>query len=393
MSRVDVGESREMDRCEVLTSFQLYYLIQKRFFFHSEDFLTTGGLEEMQQHFRTPNRLLPEDLTHGKTTVWKVEYVTNVVEVSRKYIEECVLTENNFRGFLAIVSPMLESDLDRATALVKTHSRLGGMAQELARSTIYECADELIVELLKPPIPPEESDRIKKHFESVDRNEQGYVCLNQFSDDVSLSGVEFDYYDLNGDGLMQLREFEALMCSEEYRNFGTIWRCVARTMDRKLVIVKQGKSIYDQSRMLPTLPELGRKLLMECFQTLDTEGRGLVSYDVINTRMKLIGTMIKKIDPEHNDVDFERFMHILCPDAYKVRPNKARLNRPRRANVLYDVAEVAHLTSNFVVEKMSSFATAVGVKGRKSRMEPKEDSADRAPRKSNFQNLLEEEDY
>mmetsp|Transcript_36733 Transcript_36733/g.88277 ORF Transcript_36733/g.88277 Transcript_36733/m.88277 type:complete len:796 (+) Transcript_36733:112-2499(+) len=322
--------TRRLPDVAVVNIFQVYYYLWKHKR-HSANDIMSEGVE-----YNSDNRIViqileyidrwrvPEDSL--KPAAWKSDFCRKVYRVVRDNIESCLLTEDGaLTRLLEIVSlaegcgsHVPQSDMASYHKFLKEHPAVSGQYEELRTSSVLGSADPLVVELLKPPINPQDLQPIREYFQALDTDGSGAISLEELQQDPSFQDIDFHAFDLNNNGELEFDEFVAMCCPSGCRNIRTIWMALRNKIEKRLALIRGGSIGMAHTVLLPSLPHAGVRLLEELYYLLDADGNGHLEYDEMEQQYAGVAQLLREIDPKHDFLDLQRFLVLTCPDGYKI---------------------------------------------------------------------------
>lgn len=343
------NQNSRASNLDIIISFQLYYILQRKWRFKSHEFIDNRQYAEteiMAQMSDDSNVTTDEKLS-SEGCFYKMKTVQAMLSNVYEDIEGCFLQEQNYRWFIFKVLPCVtEADVQRYEDFIKQHPELRATYEEVSRPSTLIHPDELLAELRKPLLPQEEADALHDTFRQIDDSGKGTIGIDTLA---RTQGYEenFDYasYDLDGDSRLEFEDFLAICCPPTHHTVSTIWHLVIKKMRQKLAThradISQHLEIhgrrdpldFEEDVKLPTLPEHGHCQLRALYkQWVDSDDPSSYAVRAMNGFLQCLKETGGREDwCEHKGrLTFDEFSFFSCPEEYKRHPPDGKYSNRKR---------------------------------------------------------------
>lgn len=231
---------------DIIIAFQLYELLQNKWRFDSRRFMDelTETNAEIVEHMINHRRFVKEERIAESTypVGSKVKLIQRMLLAVRTDIENCLLVENNFRGFMDIaLGGNPNFDVEKNVHFIAHHPELKGPYNALRSPSIMQVTDELLDEWRKPELSKNEREGFESIFDAIKRETYPWsytscnsIALMDLRNHPDYGILDFDLYDLGEQPRLGLESFIALCCPSSHRTASTLVRVIMRKVRRRM---------------------------------------------------------------------------------------------------------------------------------------------------------------
>eukprot|EP00397_Hematodinium_sp_SG-2012_P005962 GEMP01005987.1.p1 GENE.GEMP01005987.1~~GEMP01005987.1.p1 ORF type:complete len:1139 (+),score=305.32 GEMP01005987.1:61-3417(+) len=344
--RSQVGTKR-LENYDVIAPFQLYAILQEQYRFNAHNFQQNAERvdTEICAQMLSGRMLVAEDVATSRTVYDKRDAVQAMLKRVHTNLEDCLLSEFHFGPFLVHVHDINDQEFDRELEkyekFLRDHDKLGPLWQKLQIPSIYTYGDPLVLEMLKPQLPPYERDQLYEVFKRYATCDE-HIDVQWLSRQQGWQGVDLLLYDLNGDALLQFDEFLGIVIPCEYRCDASVTFLMARKLDEVARSGATFDTLYTEDPMLATFPPHCEGLYRDLFHSFASPAGMIELRQLREAGVHILADMLERLPSQQSGCwTYGEFLFLVSPSNYKIRVKAASAARSRRPGFTQSVVEIA----------------------------------------------------